>query len=388
MNIPLLDLKSQYISIKDEIDSAIGRVLQAQNFVLGEDLEKLEEEVAEYCMAKYGIGVASGTDALFLSLKALGIKEGDEVITTPFTFIATTEVISNLGAVPVFIDIDKKTYNIDTGLIEAMITKRTKAILPVHLYGQCADMHPILELAKRHNLKVIEDCAQAIGAEYKGNKAGSMGDAGCISFFPSKNLGAFGDGGMVVTNNKDIADSIRSLRVHGANTSKRYYHDIVGYNSRLDNLQAAILRVKLKYLDRWIEMRRKTAAIYNVALSNFGIIVPFMPEGNTHTYHLYVIALRDRDRVLKYLVDTGIESRAYYPLPLHIQKCYSALGYNKGDFAVSEWASENTLAIPIYPELKDEEIKRIVNTIDEAVRGKKSSLVQSTEYKVQSGNDV
>ncbi len=363
MEIPLLDLKMQYQSIKDEIDAAINRVLQTQSFILGEEVERLEEELAGYCAAKYGVGVASGTDALFLSLKALGIKEGDEVITTPFTFIATGEAISNLGAVPIFVDIDKKTYNIDPTLMESRITKKAKAILPVHLYGQCADMDPILELAKRYNLKVIEDCAQAIGASYKDKRAGSMADAGCASFFPSKNLGAFGDGGMVVTNDKDVADKIRMLRIHGSN--KRYHHDMLGYNSRLDNLQAAILRVKLKSLDKWISMRRVVARSYDSLLADSGIATPFVPEFNKHTYHLYIIATPDRDRLSEHLISSGIEARVYYPIPLHLQRCYSELGYKRGDFPVSEWVAENILAIPIYPELKREDIKRVANCIKE-----------------------
>lgn len=363
MKIPLLDLKSQYRSIKDEIDAAINSVLKRQQFILGEEVENLEEEVASYCKVRYGIGVASGTDALFLSLKALGIKEGDEVITTPLTFIATGEAISNLGAMPVFVDIDMKTYTIDPALIERRITKKTKAILPVHLYGQCTDMDPILRIAKRYNLKIIEDCAQAIGATYKKKKAGSMGDAGCISFFPSKNLGAFGDGGMIITNDKDIAKRIKTLRVHGA--SKRYYHDILGYNSRLDNLQAAILRVKLRLLDKWITMRQGLARLYDSSLSSLSLVTPFVPEYNTHTYHLYIIASSYRERLLQHFISSGIEARVYYPIPLHLQKCYSYLNYKKKDLPNAQWAAENTLAIPLYPELKKEGVEKVVNCIRE-----------------------
>jgi dTDP-4-amino-4,6-dideoxygalactose transaminase len=361
MKIPLLDLKSQYRSIKKEIDKAIEGVLQSQHFVLGGEVERLEEEVADYCMVRYGIGVASGTDALFLSLKALGIGSGDEVITTPLTFIATAEAISYLGAKPVFVDVDKRTYNIDPSLIEEKITEKTKAILPVHLFGQCAEMDPILEIAQKHNLKVVEDCAQAIGAHCKGRRSGSMGDAGCISFFPSKNLGAFGDGGMVVTNNKELADKIKILRVHGS--SKRYYHDVLGYNSRLDNLQAAILRVKLRSLDKWIESRNRLASFYVSRLSDLDLVTPFVPERNTHTYHLYVITSSLRDELIEHLLSSGIESRVYYPVPLHLQKCYSDLGYRKGDLPVSEWISENMLAIPVYPELKEEGAQEVVDCI-------------------------
>lgn len=363
MKIPLLDLRLQYHSIKSEIDAAIKNVVESQRFVLGEEVESLEKEIAAYCMSRYGVGLASGTDALFLSLKALGIKEEDEVITTPFTFIATAEAISNAGAVPVFADIDKDTYNIDPALIESKITEKTKAIIPVHIYGQCADMDPILELARRYNLKVIEDCAQALGATYKERKAGSMGDVGCISFFPSKNLGGFGDGGMVVTDDKDLAERIKVLRVHGS--SRRYYHDLLGYNSRLDSLQAAVLRVKLRSLNKWIEMRREIAQRYASLLSDTGVATPFVPEYNKHTYHLYVIASPDRERLLEHLVSSGIESRAYYPVPLHTQTCYRELGYKKGDLPVSEWAAESTLAIPVYPELTREEIEAVTNCVKE-----------------------
>lgn len=363
MKIPLLDLKLQYRSIKGEIDAAIDNVLRTQQFVLGEEVARLEDEIARYCSVKYGVGVASGTDALFLSLKALGIKEGDEVITTPLTFIATGEAISYLGAKPVFVDIDKRTYNIAPSLIESKITSKTKAILPVHLYGQCADIDPILKLARRYNLKVIEDCAQSIGATYRNRKAGSLGDAGCMSFFPSKNLGAFGDGGMVITDDKEIAEEIKVLRVHGS--SERYYHDVVGHNSRLDNLQAAVLRVKLRFLDKWIKMRQEIASLYSSLLSELDIVVPFVSENNTHTYHLYIIASSYRDKLLKHLISSGIEARVYYPIPLHLQRCYRELGYKKGDLAVAEWAGENTLAIPLYPELKKGEAETVVGSIRE-----------------------
>ena len=376
MKIPLLNLKRQYRSLKSEIDEAIEGILGSQNFVLGEDVRKLEEEMAGYCMAKYGIGVASGTDALFLSLKALGIKEGDEVITTPFTFIATAEAISYVGARPVFVDVDRNTYNIDPSLIEEKITDRTKAILPVHLYGQCADMDPILEIAKRHDLKVVEDCAQAIGAFYKGKKAGSMGDAGCISFFPSKNLGGFGDGGMVVTNDGDLYDKIRILRVHGSR--EKYLHEVIGYNSRLDNLQAAVLRVKLRYLDSWVAARAKIADLYAGGFSGVDIRAPFVPEYNTHTYHLYAMTAPSRDAIVEHIVSLGIGSRVYYPVPLHLQGCYSELGYKKGDFPVTEWVSENIFSIPIYPELKSDEIEEIVNSV-KGFFAKERSRVQKAE---------
>lgn len=365
MRIPLLDLKSQYYSIKDEVDKAIADVLQSQHFVLGEEVEMLEREVADYCKAGYGVGVASGTDALFLSLKALGIGEGDEVLTTPLTFIATGEAISNAGAKPVFVDVDKRTYNIDPTLIKGKITDKTRAILPVHLYGQSVDMDPILDLAREYGLKVIEDCAQAIGALYKDRMVGSIGDAGCISFFPSKNLGAFGDGGMVVTNDKDLAEKLRLLRVHGSAT--RYYHDLLGYNSRLDNLQAAVLRIKLRSLNRWIKARQDIAGVYTDAFSGRGLITPFVTEHNKHTYHLYILASPDRDRLIKYLNQTGIEARVYYPVPMHLQKCYTNLGYRKGDFPIAEWASQNSFAIPIYPELKPEGVKDVIESVKGAL---------------------
>jgi dTDP-4-amino-4,6-dideoxygalactose transaminase len=365
MKIPLLNLKMQYTSIKEEVDSAIKGILDTQSFVLGSAVAALEGEIAEYCMAEKGVGVASGTDALFLSLKALGIGPGDEVITTPLTFIATGSAISHIGARPVFVDVDKETCNIDPSLIEEKITGKTKAIMPVHLYGQCVDMDPVIKIARARGLAVVEDCAQAIGAQYKGRKAGSMGDTGCISFFPSKNLGAFGDGGMIVTNNGAIAGKVKVLRVHGS--SRRYYHDVLGYNSRLDNLQAAVLRIKLRSLDAWIADRQRIAAIYDGALNGTGIITPYVPEYNTHTYHLYTIHTPKREMVLEKLAASGVEARVYYPVPLHLQKCYSDLGYKKGAFPNSEWAADNSLAIPIYPGLKDEEARFVADRIKEAL---------------------
>lgn len=366
MKIPLLDLKAQYLSIKNEVNGAIKRVLEKQEFILGEEVEKLEKEIASYCSRKYAVGVASGTDALTLSLKALGIREGDEVITAPFTFIATGEAISNVGARPVFVDIDPHTYNIDPALIESEINDKTRAILAVHIYGQCADMDPIMDIAKRHNLKVVEDCAQAIGARYKNRKSGSMGDAGCMSFFPSKNLGGIGDGGMVVTNDKNLADKLRILRVHGSN--KRYYHDILGYNSRLDNLQAAVLRIKLKYLDKWIASRQRNAARYNSLLSGIKAVkTPFISDYTIHTYHQYVIKSKERDSLIDFLSKNDIESRVYYPVPLHLQKCYRFLGYPKGSFPNTEEAADNTLALPVYPELKEEDQVKVTSLIKESL---------------------
>jgi len=362
MKIPPLDLKNQYKGIKSEIDAAIKKVVDDQDFILGEEVKNLEAEIAAYCNTKYAVGVASGTDALILSLMAFGIKPGDEVITTPFTFIATAEAVSLLGARPVFVDIDPKTYNIDPALIEEKITNRTKAIIPVHLYGQCADMDPIIGIAKKHSLKVVEDAAQAIGATYKNNKAGSMGDIGALSFFPSKNLGAFGDAGMIVTNYKDLADKIRMLRVHGS--SERYMHSMIGTNSRLDNLQAAVLRIKLKYLDKWLDTKREVAKYYNDGLKGLPLSIPYVLEHNIHTYHQYTLkAASSPEDLMKFLSKNGIEVRTYYPIPLHAQDCYKYLGYKNGDFPESEKASKYVFSLPIFPELsssqKDYVIKKI-----------------------------
>ena len=372
MNIPILDLKAQYKSIKTEIDTAIKRVVDSQYFVLGPEVEAFEKEVAAYCGTKYAVGVANGTDALVLALRALGIGPGDEVITTPFTFIATAEAVSLVGAKPVFADIDPKTYCINPELIEHKITKDTKAIIPVHLFGQCADMDRILEVARINNLKVIEDTAQAMGATYKGKQAGSMGDIGTLSFFPSKNLGGFGDGGMVITNDKGLADKIRMLRVHGSTV--RYIHSEVGTNSRLDALQAAVLRVKLKYLDKWLDGRRKVAEYYNTHLNNIStpsttLITPFTLPYNTHTYHLYVLRVKPSpEKLSKALNDNGIEARTYYPVSLHLQDCYKSIGYKKGALPEAESASPQTLAIPLYPELGTKELKFITDSIIEASR--------------------
>lgn len=362
--IPLLDLKAQYAGIKKDVTETMNAVIGEQSFILGKEVSALESEIAAYCQTRHGVGVANGTDAIQLSLRAAGVGSGDEVITVPFTFIATAEAASNLGAIPVFVDIDIKTYTIDPALIEKKITKKTKVILPVHLYGQCADMDAIVAAAKKHGLKVIEDCAQAIGASYKGKRAGSFGDAGSISFFPSKNLGGFGDGGMVVTNGEDIYKKVKLMRVHGS--SSKYSHSILGYNSRLDNLQAAILRVKLKSLDKWAEARRKNAAYFNEQLSGLkGITTPYVRPGNEHVYHQYVLMVDSamRDRLIDYLGAKGVESRVYYPIPLHQQECYKHLGYKTGDFTVSEKASLSTLALPVYPELTLSDKKLIVESI-------------------------
>lgn len=362
-NIPLLDLRTQYLSIKNEIDAAISKVVDAQNFIMGEDIKVLENSIAAYCSGKFAVGVSSGTDALLLSLKAVGLKEGDEVITVPFTFIATAGAIYNAGGKPVFCDIDPKTYNMDPKKLAEKITKKTKVIMPVHLYGQCAEMDEIMKIAKSHNLKVIEDTAQAIGATYKNHKAASIGDIGCISFFPSKNLGAYGDGGMIVTNSEEFAEKISVLRVHGS--KKRYIHSIIGTNSRLDNLQAAILNVKLKYLDKWAKMRQDNARLYNILLKDLCVTTPYVAPHNTHVYHQYVIKVdpSKRDLLVNHLVNNNVESRVYYPICLHLQECFKFLGYKMGDFPESEQASLSTLALPVYPELKEEEIAYISGLI-------------------------
>ena len=365
MKVPFLDLKRQYSTIKKEIDEAVFSVLSNARFILGPEVKTFEEKVAAYCGAKFAIGVASGTDALLLSLRACGVKPGDEVITTTFSFFASAGVISRLGAVPVFVDIDGETYNIDPEQIEKKISQKTKAIMPVHLFGQCADMDPLLEIAKEHNLKVVEDAAQAIGAEYKGKKAGTVGDFGCFSFFPSKNLGGVGDGGMVVTNDPEMAEMIRILRVHGS--KPKYYHSTIGYNSRLDTIQAAILGVKLKYLDDWTKKRRKHAEIYNSAFKDLDIITPKEKSFSYHIYNQYTIAVKNRDELRKYLKEKEIGHDSYYPVPLHLQECYRFLGYNKGDLPVSEKKAMEVVSIPIYPELTEEEQGYVISTIREFV---------------------
>jgi len=364
--IPLVDLKAQYNPIKEEIDDAIQKVIERGQFILGTEVKALEEEIASYLGVEYAIGVASGTDALHLALVACGIKHGDEVITTPFTFIATTEVIANCGAIPVFVDIEPKTYNINPDKIESKISPKTKAIIPVHLYGQPANMNPVLELAGKHNLRVIEDCAQALGAEYKGKKVGSIGDAACLSFFPSKVLGAYGDGGMVVTNNPEIAEKVKMLRNHGC--KEKYYHLIPGFNSRLDELQAAILRVKLRYLDKWNELRRQKASIYSRLLAEIEEIeLPYIAPYSYHIFNYYTIRLRnprgDRDKLRQYLNSQGIATAIYYPISLHLQEVYKSLGGNPGDFSESERAQEEVLTLPMYPELNEEQIGLIAKTI-------------------------
>ncbi|MDO8885567.1 DegT/DnrJ/EryC1/StrS family aminotransferase [Candidatus Oleimmundimicrobium sp.] len=361
MSIPLLDLQAQYCSIKNEIDAAVMEVMGSCRFILGSKVQELEEKVAVFCGAKYGVGVANGTDALILSLEAMGIGPGDEVITTPFTFFATAECISRVGAKPVFVDIEPNTFNLNIELIEEKINENTKAIIPVHIFGQPVDMDAIMTLAKKHNLKVVEDACQAIGAEFKGKRIGGLGDTGCFSFFPSKNLGCAGDGGMVVTNDKDLAERIRLLRQHGS--PKKYHHTILGHNSRLDALQAAILLVKLKYLDSWNDKRGENAYIYNELLKDIDVVTPFEADNVKHIYHLYIIRTKKRDELEKALKEAGIGTGVYYPVPLHLQEVYADLGYKWGDLPESDKASKETIAIPLYAELKKEQIESVVKVI-------------------------
>jgi dTDP-4-amino-4,6-dideoxygalactose transaminase len=366
MNVPLLDLKAQYVTIKDELRTAVDEIMESCRFILGPYVQNFEEAVAAYSETKYAVGVASGTDALLLSLRACGVGEGDEVITTPYTFFATAGVISRLGGVPVFVDIDPQTYNINPDLIGEKITPRTKVIMPVHLFGQCARMDPILALAEKHNLKVVEDAAQAIGAEYRGRKAGGIGHLGCFSFFPSKNLGALGDGGMVVTNDPDLAEQVRILRVHGS--KPKYFHSIVGYNSRLDALQAAALQVKLKYLDQWTEKRREHAGIYDQLLKELPVVTPLTEQHNRHIYNQYTIRVQNRDELQKHLQEKNVGTALYYPLALHLQKCYRDLNYREGDFPESEQAAKQTISIPVYPELSRQQQEYVIEQITDFYR--------------------
>ena len=361
MQIPLVDLKAQYLSIKKEIDEAIQRVLNKCNFIMGDEVKEFEEELASFCSAKYAVGVSSGTDALLLALKAINIQPGDEVITVPNTFIATTEAITMAGGKIKFVDIDEETFNIDTNKIESAITNKTRAILPVHLYGQPANMDPIIDVAKKYNLKVIEDAAQAHGAEYKNKRVGALGDIGIFSFYPGKNLGAYGDAGAVVTNDPDISNKIAMLRNHGR--TKKYEHEYEGYNCRLDTLQAAILRVKLKYINSWNEARRNHASSYRKLLQNTDIILPTEQKDNKHIYHIFAVRVADRDNLLNKLKNEGIGAGIHYPIPLHLQPAYRYLGYKKGDFPITEKCAREIISLPMYPELDEVKIKRIAEAI-------------------------
>ncbi|MDV2995721.1 MAG: dTDP-3-amino-3,4,6-trideoxy-alpha-D-glucose transaminase [Chroococcidiopsis sp. SAG 2025] len=359
--IPFVDLKAQYLSIKNEIDTAVLKALESTQFVLGSEVVALEEEFAHYCSADYGIAVNTGTSALHLALLAAGIGTGDEVITVPFTFVATTAAICYTGAKPVFVDIDPVSYTMDVTQIEAAITPRTKAILPVHLYGQPADMEPILEIARRHGLVVIEDAAQAHRAEYKGQRVGSLGDIGCFSFYPGKNLGACGEGGMVVTNNPEYERQMRMLRDWGQ--ERKYHHVFKGYNYRMDGIQGAILRVKLRHLDAWTEARRAHAARYDKPLANAGVKTPTAMPYSHHVYHVYAVRSQQRDTLQQKLQEKGIQTGIHYPIPVHLQPAYADLGYQAGAFPHSEAASKEVLSLPMYAELTADSQTQIVNAV-------------------------
>ena len=359
--IPFVDLKAQYLSIKDEIDAAISNVLESSQFVLGKEVSAFEEEFAAYCQAKYGIGVNSGTSALHLALLAAGVGPGDEVITVSFTFVATAAAICYTGAKPVFIDIEPKSFTMDVTQLEKAITKRTKAILPVHLYGQPADMDPILEIARLHKLLVIEDAAQAHGSEYKGHRVGSIGNLGCFSFYPGKNLGAYGEGGMVVTDNADYARTIRMLRDWGA--ERKYQHVLKGYNYRLEGIQGAVLRVKLRHLEVWNEARRAHATRYNELLFDSGVQTPEEMAYARHVYHVYAIRTPQREALQKALSEKGIQTNIHYPIPVHLLPAYADLGYRQGDFPNSERAANEVLSLPMFAELLVEQVEKVTEAV-------------------------
>jgi dTDP-4-amino-4,6-dideoxygalactose transaminase len=378
MKVPLLDLKSQYLAIKPEIDRVVAEVMESQHFIMGPQVQECEKAIAEYSRCSHAIGVSSGTDALLMCLMAEGIGPGDEVITTPYTFFATAGAISRVGAKPVFVDIEPTSYNIDCSQIAAKITAKTKALIPVHLYGQMADMDAVMAIANKHKLLVIEDAAQAIGAEWNGRRAGSIGHYGCFSFFPSKNLGAAGDGGMVVTNDAQRADNLARIRVHGS--KPKYYHKVVGGNFRLDTLQAGIVSVKLKHLDNWTQARQRNAVRYDKLLAASGLNVSdsshysdnghgkaqlLLPKtvANRHIFNQYVIRTSRRDALKNALQEKGIATEIYYPVPMHLQECFASLGHKPGDFPHSEGAAKETLALPIYPELTDTQAQHVTQVI-------------------------
>ncbi|WP_274364199.1 DegT/DnrJ/EryC1/StrS family aminotransferase [Paenibacillus thermotolerans] len=366
MRVPILDLSEQYLQLKNDILASIESVMENTHFILGANVRQLEQEVAAYSNVSHGIGVANGSDALHLSLLACGIEPGDEVITTAFSFFSTAGAIARVGAIPVFVDIDPKTYNLDHTKVEAAITKKTKAIIPVHLYGQVANMTEIGRIAEAYQLHIVEDAAQAIGAEHQGKKVGEFGAAACYSFFPTKNLGAYGDAGMVVTNNDNIAEKIRILRVHGS--KPKYHHHVLGYNSRLDEMQAAILNVKFKYLDQWNEQRGQKAATYNRLFADNlqeHVVTPYVEEGNNHIYHQYTIRVDRRDELQLFLKENGVDTMVYYPRPLHLQPALAYLGYNKGDLFETERACEQAMSLPMFPELKEEQQVYVVDKIKE-----------------------
>jgi dTDP-4-amino-4,6-dideoxygalactose transaminase len=362
----MVDLKIQYEAIKEEINNAVLGVIQSTHFILGPQGKALEGEVAAYHGLKHAVAVASGTDALHLALLAAGIKRGDEVITTPFTFIATAEAISYVGAVPVFVDIDPVTFNMDISKIEAAITKKTKAVIPVHLYGQPVDMDGLMQIAEKHGLRVIEDCAQSFGAQYKGKRTGTFGDIGCFSFFPSKNLGCYGDGGMMITDDAKLAEHMLSLRNHGSRV--RYYHDEIGFNSRLDEIHAAILRIKFKHIDEYNAKRKSNAMLYNKHLAVPGIETPSEQKNTKHVFHQYTIKIKNRDAV-KQKLDAGkmTSSMIYYPVPLHLQAAYQYLGMKPGSLPKAEQAAQEVLSLPMYPELTEAQIKQVAEAVKQAL---------------------
>jgi dTDP-4-amino-4,6-dideoxygalactose transaminase len=362
MNVPLLDLRAQYATIRDAVRPEVERAFEEQDFILGPTVKAAEEELAAYCGAKFGVGVASGTDALLIGLKAMGVGAGDEVVTTPYTFFATAGAIWNCGARPVFVDIEPHTFNIDPEALGDAVTERTKALVPVHLFGQCADMDRIGALARERNLLVIEDAAQSVSARWGDAHPGAMGNPAAVSFYPSKNLGGFGDGGMILTDDEDVADRARMLRVHGG--ARRYFHDEVGTNSRLDALQAIAVRTKLPHLDAWTEGRRAHAARYDEAFADLEpVTTPPVEARAHHCYNQYVVRVEDRDGLQAHLREHGVGSAIYYPLSLHMQTCFESLGYREGRFPVSEQACRETLSIPVYPEMTEEQQEHVIATV-------------------------
>jgi dTDP-4-amino-4,6-dideoxygalactose transaminase len=363
MKVNFVDLKAQYQSIKPEIDSAIQDVISNTAFILGKAVADFEEKFAKYCRVKYSLGINSGTSALIMAMKALGIGEGDEVITTPNTFIATAEAISCAGATPRFVDIEEKSYNLDPKKLKKAITGKTKAVIPVHLYGQPADMDPILEIAKKSGIAVIEDACQAHGAEYKGKRTGSLGKVGCFSFYPGKNLGAYGEGGSVTTDDEEIAQKVKMLRDHGS--PKKFYHQYVGNNCRLEGIQGAVLTVKLKYLDRWNQARRKNADLYRKYLAGTDVKLPQEMPYAKHVYHVFCIRVKNREKLIDFLSKKEIFTNIHYPIPIHLQKAYDFLGYKKGDFPVTEGCMDEILSLPMFAELTEEQIKYTADCIKE-----------------------
>lgn len=372
MKISAFDLKRQIAPIRQEIDLAIKEVIDNTSFILGKAVKDFEENAAKYCGVKYAIGVSNGTDSISLSLIALGVKAGDGVICSAFTYYATAGAIAAIGALPVFADIDPDTYNISLESVKEILAKKSKlkikAIVPVHLYGQCCDMDGVMKLARKYKLKVVEDTAQAFGAEYRGKKAGTIGDCGSVSFYPGKNLGAFGDAGLILTNNKSLSEKIKILRNQGNKT--KYIHLLIGRNNRMDSIQAAVLNVKLRYLDEWNRKRQELAHYYNDGLSGLAFKTPFVADHSTHIYHQYVVRVKgEREGLINYLQGKGIDSRVFYPIPLHLQKCFKYLGYKKGDFPESEKAAQQTLTLPIDPSLTQEEKEYIVQSLKEFIHG-------------------